>query len=75
MASKNILSIEPNMSLLKLVKFYGMIKKRLSCFNIPSFKYNEELFTLMFDALIYMITIEKLYLKDYQRLTVKIFSE
>jgi hypothetical protein len=27
MASKNILSIEPNLSLLKLVKFYGIIKK------------------------------------------------
>jgi hypothetical protein len=27
MASKNMLSIEPNLSLLKLVKFYGIIKK------------------------------------------------
>jgi hypothetical protein len=30
MASKNILSIERNLSLLTLVKFYGIIKKQVT---------------------------------------------
>jgi hypothetical protein len=46
MASKNIVSIEPNLSLLKLVKFYVIIKKTRSVIRLSPQRFRHEFFPL-----------------------------
>jgi hypothetical protein len=53
MDSKNILSIEPNLPLLKLVKFYGIIKKTRSDIRHLSQRFRHEFFPFGYNRLLF----------------------